>query len=69
MATEDSLFYVYPNPSNGSVRLSTGSDSDVTARDINGRIVYSGKPFDMQLDTGVYIIEQDGKTTRVTITR
>lgn len=68
MVTEPTLT-AYPNPSSGTFKLSSDSTSPVSVHDMNGRVVYSGLIEDAVLEPGVYVVEQDGKITRITITR
>lgn len=66
---EENKLTAYPNPSTGAIRLTSGSASPVCIYDMNGKVVYRGSLEEMDLDAGMYVIEQDGCTTRVTITQ
>jgi hypothetical protein len=66
MATEP-ILTAYPNPSNGTFRLSTESTSPITVYDLKGTRIGTFQSTEVELPQGVYIVEQGGLKTRVVI--
>jgi hypothetical protein len=60
--TSKTDFEIYPNPSNGTLTLQSGSDFDVTIYSINGEVIYANRDINSTLSlnldvpTGIYFV-------------
>lgn len=64
---DENSFSVYPNPSSGDFKIKGGDTSPITVLTMDGNIIFEGQIDDAELNTGTYIIRQNGLSTKLII--